>query len=321
MGSEETLVARRLIPVAFRGVNLVTKPGGSRRVSGEPLPCTTVENRPTAAPSRLNPLFASSGCPRRSELLQRSKCFETLKWLRDSKNIKGREVRHAPQRPAARSLPSRSSAIDSANEELPRFGLRLNFYFNTNEWRITGRLVTLDGLYGVHRFRLHPMYRPVTRVSRRVRALDVSDSIPRLVVANVRRFTARIPVQKKARPMMVMHRLRLTGWRHGDFQDPHQRILKNDLVAIGRRRHRVTSVGEIRRISCSPTDLLSANDDQQRRRNSHCYLYAQPTRTICDAHGIKSTTKSTRFPSASLRKRLRKRLHDGLCDMQPNARA
>jgi len=117
------------------------------------------------------------------------------------------------------------------------------------------------------------MYRPVTRVNRTVYAWRVSDNTPRLVVANVRRFTARIPVQKEARPMMMMHRLCLTGRRHGDFQNPHQCILKNDLVAIGRRRHRVISVGEAGRISRSSKDLLSTNDDQQRARTSHGYFY------------------------------------------------
>jgi hypothetical protein len=158
----------------------------------------------------------------------------------------------------------------------PRGGFRAlwsNFYLDTNKWRVTGRLVTLDSLYGVHRFRLHPTYRPVTRVNRTVYAWRVSDNIPRLVVANVRRFTARIPVQKEARPMMMMHRLHCTWRRHGDFQDPHQCILKNDLVAIGRRRHRVISVGESGGISCRPADLLSANDDQQGARTSHGCFY------------------------------------------------
>lgn len=114
----------------------------------------------------------------------------------------------------------------------------------------------------------------MTWVNRTVYAWRVSDNIPRLVVANVRRFTACIPVQKEARPMMMMHWLYCTGRWHGDFQDPHQRILKNDLVAIGRRRHRVISVREIRRISCKSKDLLSANNDHQRGRNGHCHFYA-----------------------------------------------
>jgi len=105
------------------------------------------------------------------------------------------------------------------------------------------------------------MYRPVTRVSWRVSALDVSDDITWLVVANMWRLPTCIPVQKEARPMMVMHRLRFTRRRHGHLQDADQCVLEYDSVTGGRRRHGVISLREIRLILRHTQGLPSAYGD------------------------------------------------------------
>ena len=105
------------------------------------------------------------------------------------------------------------------------------------------------------------MYRPVTRVRRRVRALDLSDFIPGLVVANMWRLSTRIPVQKEARPMMMMRGLRFTRGRHGHLQDADQGVLEYDSVTVGRRRHGVISLREIRLILRHTQGLPSAYGD------------------------------------------------------------
>jgi hypothetical protein len=105
------------------------------------------------------------------------------------------------------------------------------------------------------------MYRPVTGVSRRVRARDVSDNVPRLVVPNMWRLPACIPVQKEAWPMMMMHGLRFARGRHGDLQDADESILEYDSVTAGRRRHGVISLREIRLILCKAQGLPSAYGD------------------------------------------------------------
>lgn len=94
--------------------------------------------------------------------------------------------------------------------------LRSNFYLNTDRWRIIGRVIILHRLDRVHWFGLHPMNRPMTRVNWTILARHVSDSIPRLVVANMGRLAARIPVQEKTRPVMMMHGLRFAAGRHRD---------------------------------------------------------------------------------------------------------
>jgi hypothetical protein len=100
----------------------------------------------------------------------------------------------------------------------------------------------------MHWFGLHPVYRPVARVSQRVRARDVSDDIAWSVVSNMWRFPTCIPVQKEARPMMMMHRLRFARGRHGDLQDADERILEYDSVTVGRRRHGIIALREVRLI-------------------------------------------------------------------------
>jgi hypothetical protein len=139
------------------------------------------------------------------------------------------------------------------------------------------------------------MYRPVTRVRRRVRALDVSDFIPWLVVANMWRPPTRIPVQKEARPMMMMHGLRFAGGWHGDLEDADERILEYDPVTPRRRRHGVISLRKIRLILRKTEGLPSEYGDEKACLRVNCNFCGQPTRTCIGAHGTKGTVKSNRF--------------------------
>jgi len=105
------------------------------------------------------------------------------------------------------------------------------------------------------------MYRPAAWVSRGVPALDVSDDIPWLVVANMWRLPTRIPVQKEARPMMMMHGLRFARGRHRDLEDADERILEYDSVTAGRRRHGIISSRKVRFIFRKAQGLPSPYGD------------------------------------------------------------
>ena len=112
----------------------------------------------------------------------------------------------------------------------------------------------------------------MTRVDRPVYARHVSDDIPWLMVANMGRLPAGIPVQKEAGPSMMMHGLCFAGRRHGYFQDPNELILENNSMAVGRHRDGVIPCRETRRlIGAKRQDLSSANGDQESNRGADCY--------------------------------------------------
>src|SRR5450755_2677000 len=91
-----------------------------------------------------------------------------------------------------------------------------------------------------------------------IRARRVSDDISWLVVVNVGRLPARIPIQKETRPMMVMHGFCFAWRRHGDFQNAYKRVLENDFVTIGCCRHGVIPFREVGRILRKTQDSSSA---------------------------------------------------------------
>ena len=112
----------------------------------------------------------------------------------------------------------------------------------------------------------------MTRVDRTVYARHVPDDIPGLMIANMGRLPAGIPVQKEAGPPMMMHGLYLAGRRHGYFQDPNELILENNSMAVGRHRDGVIAFRETRRVICGKRqDLSSANGDQEGDRGADCY--------------------------------------------------
>ena len=111
----------------------------------------------------------------------------------------------------------------------------------------------------------------MTRVSRRVNAGDVSDNISWLVVANMWRFPACIPIQKEARPMMMMHGLSFAGGRRGDFQDADERVLEYNSVTAGRCGDGVIALRKIRRILRKAQSLPSAHGDQEGTHHGNCY--------------------------------------------------
>ena len=138
------------------------------------------------------------------------------------------------------------------------------------------------------------MYRPAPGVWGRARTLDVSDFVPGLVVANVWRLSTRIPIQKEARPMMMMHGLSLAGGRCRDLQDADESVLEYDSVAAGRCGHSVIPLREIRFILSKTQRLACAYGDQDARNYGDSYLGARPIRTGIGAHCSKSTAKSNR---------------------------
>jgi len=66
------------------------------------------------------------------------------------------------------------------------------------------------------------------------------------MVTNVGRRAARIPIQKKTRPAMVMHRYRRAGRRDTDFENANELVFKNNFVSVRRGLHSIVAVGKTR---------------------------------------------------------------------------
>jgi len=76
-------------------------------------------------------------------------------------------------------------------------------------------------------------------------ARSVTNSAIRAVISNMRHSSAPIPIQKKAGPTVVMHRLSPTrGW-NSDFEHTHECVFEDNFVAIGRGLHRVVTIREL----------------------------------------------------------------------------
>ena len=72
----------------------------------------------------------------------------------------------------------------------------------------------------------------------------IDDGAITTMVANVRRRAARVPIEKKAWPAVMMQRLGLADGRHRHFEHAHERVLKNHPVTVRRGLHGVEAVGE-----------------------------------------------------------------------------
>jgi hypothetical protein len=98
----------------------------------------------------------------------------------------------------------------------------------------------------MHRFSIHPSDPPNAWMPWLLFRGDIPNAPVRTVISNVGRTTARIPIQKEAWPVMVMHRNRLTRGRHADLKNANKFILKNDFMSCGRRLDGIVAVGELR---------------------------------------------------------------------------
>jgi hypothetical protein len=128
------------------------------------------------------------------------------------------------------------------------------------------------------------MHAPISRMNRRVNTRHISDHIPRLVIANMRRPAARIPVQKESRPPVVMHRLSLSFRWQGDFQHPHQSVLKNNPVALRCGFYGIKSLREGSRVLHESKYLPSTDKEKTGQRDTHRGSDKDGPKTIGSAH-------------------------------------
>ena len=108
-----------------------------------------------------------------------------------------------------------------------------------------GAFRNIDHLNGVQGFGIHPMDTPSARMNWHLLARSITNGAIRAMISNVRCSSAGIPIQEKAGPTMMMHRLSLTGGRHSDFEHAHEGVFEYDSVAIRRGLHSVVAIGEL----------------------------------------------------------------------------
>jgi hypothetical protein len=102
----------------------------------------------------------------------------------------------------------------------------------------------LDDFDGVHRFGLHPLHVPFAGMRRAWLAGRIAHCTVAAMIFDVRAGAAGIPIEKKAGPAVMMHRLGFAGGRHGDFEDADEGVFKNNFVTVGRGLHGVVAIGE-----------------------------------------------------------------------------
>ena len=107
-----------------------------------------------------------------------------------------------------------------------------------------GSLRISHDLYGVHRFRLHPMNTPSAGMSWLLRARAVPHAAVGAVITDMRPSASGIPVEEETRPTMVVHRFRAARWWHGNFEHAYKFIFENHLVTIRGSLHGVEAIGE-----------------------------------------------------------------------------
>src|SRR4029077_16323676 len=99
--------------------------------------------------------------------------------------------------------------------------------------------------YGVHRFGLHPSDVPHPGMTWLFLGGYVSNSPVRLAVAYMRGTAARIPIQKEARPAVMMHGNDFPRCWNGHFEHSDKLVFKNDSVGVGSRLNGVVSVRKV----------------------------------------------------------------------------
>ena len=108
-----------------------------------------------------------------------------------------------------------------------------------------GRFGIAHGLDGMHRLRLHPMNTPSAGMSWLFRARAVPHAAVGAVIADMRPSASGIPVKKKTRPTVVVHRFRGARWRHSNFQHTYKFVFENHFVTIRGSLHGIEAIGEI----------------------------------------------------------------------------
>jgi len=101
-----------------------------------------------------------------------------------------------------------------------------------------------QGLDGMHRLGVHPMRTPSAGMSSLFRARTIPHAAVGSVITYMRSSASGIPVKKKTRPTVMVHRFRGARWRHSNFQHAYKFIFENYFVTIRGSLHGIEAVGE-----------------------------------------------------------------------------
>ena len=101
------------------------------------------------------------------------------------------------------------------------------------------------GFDGMHWLGLHPMHTPSTGMSWLFRTRAVPHAAVGSVITDMRSSASGIPVKKKTRPTVVVHRFRSARWRHSNFQHAYKFIFENHFVTVRSSLHGIEAIGEI----------------------------------------------------------------------------
>jgi hypothetical protein len=152
-------------------------------------------------------------------------------------------------------------------------------------------LCRLSILNGMHRLRLHPRHVPFSFRNWRLSARVVPDTSVRRVVPGVACAAPRVPIQKQARPAVMMHRLfRPRG--HSHLQHPHKRVFKKDPMTVRCNLHRIVAIRKARFLlpeTIRPAHPENRRTQQQNQRGKAALSRLQKSSCPIHARSIRSS--------------------------------
>jgi hypothetical protein len=121
---------------------------------------------------------------------------------------------------------------------------------DANRWKVADLLELLNRFNRVHGFGLHPSHHPVSGMNRHRFAWSISNTIGG-VITNMGGLPTGVPLEKEARPPVMVHRFRVARCRNGYLQHAHQRIFKNDSMAFWRGLNGVVTLWKTWLVLCT----------------------------------------------------------------------
>jgi hypothetical protein len=119
----------------------------------------------------------------------------------------------------------------------------------------------------MHGFWLDPMDGPFAGMTWLLDCRNVANGLAGAMITNVWATSAGIPVDKQARPAMMMHWYGFTWLRNVYFQDPNQHIFEEDLVAPRCSQYGIIA---IRKVILILSAEIEAGEEQQKRKDGGC---------------------------------------------------
>ena len=161
--------------------------------------------------------------------------------------------------------------------------------FNSKEgrsiWNSRGALGHRHDFNGVHGFRLHPVDTPCAAMNRSFHARLVRNCAVWVMIANMRRRSAHVPIQKETRPTVVMHRFCRARGRHGDFEHTDKFIFENNFVTVRCGLHGVVAVGETRSVLPVEVEMPSQQDYRTHNQNHDNSYFSSAEGSVWGIHG------------------------------------